>query len=123
MKKLVIWAVLAMLMIPAGASALELNPFNDLSAQFDFLIRTSSTDRHEGLDSLVIRIRAAYLGAFNRLNQTAADPNESRTIGTDFRSARECAGSAVGLGEFPDRFEEIKPDAGFAGAHGRTAVH
>ena len=59
------------------ATALDLNPLRDLSAQFDFLIRTSSALRHTIFKVFVIRLRAAYLGAFNRFSESPNDPNES----------------------------------------------
>ena len=49
----------------------DLNPFQDVSAQFDFLIRSDPT-KDPGGGAFVLRIRAAYHGAFNGIG-TASD--------------------------------------------------
>jgi hypothetical protein len=59
--------------VAAGqATYFDLNPLQDVSAQFDFLIRTDLTGKL-GVTALVLRIRAAYNGAFNGVGTSPAE--------------------------------------------------
>ena len=60
-------------MLQGEATYLDLNPLRDVSAQFDFLFRTSELVRRWGFNVFVIRLRAAYKGAFNGVNSDPTD--------------------------------------------------
>jgi hypothetical protein len=55
------------------AEYLDLNPLRDVSAQFDILFRVGDRTRNWGFNAFVIRLRAAYKGAFNGVNSDPAD--------------------------------------------------
>jgi hypothetical protein len=63
------------------ATYLDLNPLRDVSAQFDFLFRTSELVRRWGFNVFVIRLRAAYKGAFNGVN---SDPTDDDATESEF---------------------------------------
>ena len=65
--------------LAGNAGVWNLNPIRDVSAQFDFLIRTSLEKTHWGFDSLVLRVRAAYLGAFSGINSDGSSEESSES--------------------------------------------